>query len=68
MKPLDLPKKDRSTLHLTKEFLDEVRSQVEGLEHGTLGIVVKGGYIIGFEFRQWRPYRSRSEGLEKEKD
>jgi len=67
MKPLNLPKQDRSTEEISPKFLEQVREQIQGLAHGSVEIVIKGGYVLGFRFHQWRPFRSRSRGLKEEK-
>ncbi|MBA7633155.1 hypothetical protein ES703_40717 [subsurface metagenome] len=67
MKPLNLPKENRSTEKISPELLQRVREQIEGLAHGSVEIMVKSGYVIGFKFHQWRPFRSKSEGLKQEK-
>ena len=67
MKQLNLTKKERSTTIISPKFLDLVRGEVQGVTHGSLEIVIKGGHILGFRFHQWKPFRSRSQGLKEEK-
>lgn len=67
MKLLNLSKQDRSTKEVSPKFLEQVEHEIKGLDHGSLEIVIKGGYILGFMFHQWRPLRSRTQGLREEK-
>lgn len=67
MKPLNLSKEDRSTKEISCRLMKQVRQEIEGLDHGSIEIVVKGGFVIGFKFHQWKPFRSRREGIKEEK-
>lgn len=66
MKLLNLSKEDRRTEKISPKLLERVREEIEGLAHGSVEIMIKSGYVIGFKFHQWRPFRSKSEGLEQE--
>ena len=68
MKPLNLPKDLRSTKKISPELLDSIKKQIEGLSHGSVGIVIKAEYVIGFDLHHWKPFRSKSEGLTQEKE
>jgi len=67
MKPLSLSPGDRSTKEISPKFLQQVAEQIRGLAYGSLEIVVRDGYIIGFKFHQWRLFRPRQKGMEEEK-
>lgn len=67
MRTLNLSKDERSTKEISCGLMKQVRQEIEGLNHGSVEIVIKGGYVIGFKFHQWKPFRSRSEGMKEEK-
>lgn len=57
-----LRKEDRTTQKISSKLIDEIVCRLEGLENGTVGILVKGGVVLGIEVLQRTHFSSNLQG------